>query len=66
MSAILDVYSGLPDVVRGAVAVLVFFSLGFLLLMAAMNLIRLMEVYISWAAGEKPDAVDDSSEVGHG
>ncbi len=66
MRAILDVFTGLPAVVRGVLAFGFFSIVAIVLFFVAMDLIRLLEMYMAWAAGEKSEGADDESENGRG
>lgn len=66
MRAILEVFIGLPAVVRGVLAFGFFSIVAVVLFFVAMDLIRLLEMYMAWAADEKPENAEDESESGRG
>ncbi len=66
MRAILEVFTDLPAVVRGVLAYSAISIIVVILFFAAMGLIHLLEMYMAWAAGEKPESAEDESESGRG
>ncbi len=66
MRTILDVFTGLPAVVRGVLAYSAISIIVVILFFVAMGLIHLLELYMAWAAGEKPENAEDESESGRG